>query len=107
MPPPELISPDPCTATRPNPQPPLGGREPPYWKRCRQTRACLCQLCAKLPTSGGRGAEQVSLAVGGVRERLREAQALVRLVFGPRVRDLERMRGRRHVRQVELGHLGD
>src|SRR5215213_2864635 len=56
---------------------------------------------------GRRDAEEVAVAVRRVREHVVEGQARVRLVLRPRVRDVERVRRRRHVREVELGHLRD
>ena len=55
--------------------------------------------------SCGRHPKMVVVAVGGVRKDLVERQRRPRLVLRPGVRDLERVRGRRHVREVELRDL--
>ena len=44
---------------------------------------------------------------GAFAEDVLERERRVRLVLGPDVDEVERMRGRRHVREVELGDLGD
>ena len=54
------------------------------------------------------GTRNMSPSRGGrVREHVVERQRLVRLVLGPRVDEVERMRRRRHVREIELRDLRD
>src|SRR5437660_4550979 len=57
--------------------------------------------------SPGRHAEEVTLAVGGVRERLLDRERRPRLVFGPDVDEVERVSRRLDVRKIELGDLAD
>ena len=54
---------------------------------------------------GRRDAEGVVVALGRVREHVLERQRRPRLVVAPDVHELERVRGRRHVGELELGHL--
>ena len=58
-------------------------------------------------SSGGRYAEEVVLAVGCVPERLVGLERGTRHVVAPDVDEVERVRRRRHVLELELGHLRD
>src|SRR5919108_3834187 len=60
---------------------------------------------ASWPWSRCGHAEEVVVAVGGVRQRLVDRETRPRLVLRPDVRELERMCRRLDVRQVELGDL--
>jgi len=77
----------------------LLAREQAHRAPRRSTGACRC--------SCGRHPEVVVITVRRVGEDLVAGQRRAKLILAPRVRDLQRVRGRRHVGKIELRHLRD
>src|SRR5262249_6979749 len=92
--------------------PPRGGAKRPHSKRRTDGWTRLCRLCAesarsRSSRSRGRNAEGPVLGKRRVREHDLARQRRPRLVLGEHVHQLERMRRRRNVGQIELRHLRD
>src|SRR5439155_4520898 len=89
---------------------PPGGHEGPLWQRRTQKRTCLRRLRAespRTPASRRRHPERAVLRRRRVRQRDVAVERRARLVLGEHVDEIERMRGRRHVVEVELRDLAD
>src|SRR2546430_821658 len=84
---------------------PPGGTQVPLWKRRTNERACLCRI--RVDSSRRRDPERAVLRRGSVRKREVAVEARARLVLREHVDEVERVRRRRNVLEVELRHLGD
>src|SRR3954447_26742815 len=78
-------------------------RSPPR----RSAAACQWSRRWLLGGAGRRNAEIVAVSFGCIGKDVVERQRRPRLVEPEDVHDRERMRRRRHVREIELGHLAD
>src|SRR6266536_2151491 len=90
-------------------QTPRGGRESPQSKHptCRRTRLCRLRAESACARSCRWHPERAVLGLRRVRQRCLARERGTRLVVREHVHEVERMRRRRNVGQVELRHLGD
>src|SRR5437899_198762 len=89
---------------------PPGGSEGPLWQRRTRKRPCLCRLGAGNARANGsrrRHLERAFFYLRRIRESGIALERRSRLVVGQHVDEIERMRCRRHVVEVELGDLAD
>src|SRR6266550_8353025 len=90
-----------------SPVPPISSPRRAYRRNSHEWVTGVRRLCVDRRASCRRHPEEAGFAVRRVRQRVLDGERWARLVLGPDVDEVERVRGRLDAREVELAHLAD